>query len=309
MEIVIEKDKAWAKANKTLERRNFGVKKGDKILLDPIEVAYLLIKSNAKVKFKGKAINIEDVFNWAKEKRKNFMCYYFVYEDLRNRGYKVRLKGDFLVAKNVFYPISEKVRIKIPQLNEMLKNLEQLILAIVDEESEITYYKAYKIDFLGKHEESLEKIKGYFIEDRVLTHNIEIFTKFFYGSEKNGVVSLSLIESLYLAENGWLEGVDVEKLYKLVDRRKYEVYKDLKKRNFVVKTGFKFGSDFRVYDKVETIKDLPHSKYLVTVADDRDIAMSEIVRCVRLAHNVRKKMIFVFKENGENYVAIERIRV
>ena len=121
-----------------------------------------------------------------------------------------------------------------------------------------------------------------------------------------------MIESLYLAEKGFLEGVEVKELQKLVgdNFRKYEVYKDLKRRKFVVKTGFKFGSDFRVYDKVESIDDLPHSKYLVTVVDDRDISMGEIVRAVRLAHNVRKRMVFAFK-NGDRecYLTVERIKV
>ena len=311
MEIIIEGDKAWTKAIKTMERRGFGVRKGDKVILDPVEAVYLFIKSNATVKIKGKVCGIEEILSWAKNKRKDFMCYYFVYEDLRNRGYRVRPSGDFLVARSVFYPISEKVELKVPELSKKVKNLDQLILAIVDEESEITYYKIYLIDPHGEQEESLIKIRGYLVEDRVITQNTDIFTKFFYGSEKDGIVSLSLIESLYLAENGFLEGVDLKKLYELLEKnvRKYEVYRDLKSRKFVVKTGFKFGSDFRVYHEVESVSDLPHSKYLVTVVDDKAMSMGEIVRAVRLAHNVRKKMVFAFKDKEEKYLVIERVKV
>lgn len=311
MEIFIEGDKAWVKTNKNLERRGFGVKRGDKIILDPVEVVYLFIKNNAKIRDATKKYDIGEVFEWAKGKKRDFLCYYFVYEDLRERGQKVKPSGSFLIGRQVFYPISEKVTVKIPELNKLLKNFGEIILAIVDEESEITYYKAYQTDFFGEQEEKLEKIRGYFVEDRVITQNTEIFTEFFYGSEKNGMVSLSLIESLYLAENGLLEGIKFEDLYKLIKNnlRKYEVYKDLKRRKFVVKTGFKFGSDFRVYDKVEGVKDLPHSKYLVTVVDDKEINMSEIVRAVRLAHNVRKKMVFAFKEVDEKYLMIERVKI
>ena len=314
MEIIIEMDRAWVKANKTLERRGFGVKKGDKIILDPVEVVYLFIKNNAKVK-KKKNLSINEVFEWAESKRKDFSSFYFVYEDLRDRGYKIKPSNNFLIGKRVFYPISERVEISIPELNRLLKNFEEVVLAIVDEESEITYYKVYEIDFYGEQEEKLEKTEGHFIGDRVITRNTDVFNRFFYGSEKNGIVSLSLIESLYLVENGWIDisGIKFDNLYNKIRRegnlRKYEVYKDLKRRKFVVKTGFKFGSDFRVYDKVEGVKDLPHSKYLVTVVDDRRISMSEIVRAVRLAHNVRKKMIFAFRENGERYLAIGRVKV
>ncbi|RLI77613.1 tRNA-intron lyase [Archaeoglobales archaeon] len=311
MEIIVEGDKAWTKTNKNLERRGFGVKKGDKLILDPVEVVYFFIKNNAEVRDRRRKYDINDVFEWAKEKRRDFLCHYFVYEDLRGRGYRVKLSNDFLIGKYVFYPVSERVKIKIPELNKLLRNFGEIVLAIVDEESEITYYKVYQIDFFGEQEEKLEKIRGYFVEDRVVTQNIEVFTKFFYGSKKNEIVSLSLIESLYLAENGWLEGVEFKDLYRLIkdNLRKYEVYKDLKRRKFVVKTGFKFGSDFRVYDKVESIEDLPHSKYLVSVVDDREISMSEIVRAVRLAHNVRKKMVFAFNDGIEKYLVIERVKV
>ena len=209
MEIIIEGDKAWVKANKNLERRGFGVKRGDRIILDPVEVTYLAIKNNAKVRVKGakKEYDINEIFNWTKDKMKDFLCYYFVYEDLRERGHKVKPSDGFLIGRYVFYPISERATIRVPELNQLLKNFSEIILAIVDEESEITYYKVYQVDFFGEQEERLEKIKGYFIEDRVITQNTEIFTKFFYGSEKNGIVSLSLIESLHLVENGSLEGI------------------------------------------------------------------------------------------------------
>jgi tRNA-intron endonuclease len=147
-----------------------------------------------------------------------------------------------------------------------------------------------------------------------LTQNTEIFSRYFYGSEKGEMVALSLIESVYLAEKGALKLINADK-NELLRRarevevnfdRKYEVYRDLKSRNLVVKTGFKFGSDFRAYKKVEDVNDLPHSEYLVDIADDRDLRLSEVARAVRLAQNVRKKMVFAY---DEGYLCIERVRV
>jgi len=86
--------------------------------------------------------------------------------------------------------------------------------------------------------------------------------------------------------------------------RKYAVYSDLKRRGFVVKTGFKFGSEFRVYRKVESVDDLPHSEFLVDIADD--LRLTDLARAVRLAHSVKKKMVFAF---GEKYLCFERVKV
>jgi tRNA-intron endonuclease len=44
----------------------------------------------------------------------------------------------------------------------------------------------------------------------------------------------------------------------------------------------------------------------VDIADDRDLRLSEVARAVRLAQNVRKKMVFAY---DEGYLCIERVRV
>ena len=81
----------------------------------------------------------------------------------------------------------------------------------------------------------------------------------------------------------------------------------MKERDFVVKTGLKFGSDFRVYEYVS--EEIPHSKYLVNVFR-KPIPAFEIVRAVRLAHSVRKTLVFACKDGERNrYIAVERIKV
>jgi tRNA-intron endonuclease len=73
----------------------------------------------------------------------------------------------------------------------------------------------------------------------------------------------------------------------------------------VVKTGFKFGSHFRVYEEIPG-KDSYHSRYLVHVLiDDREVRLPEISRAVRLAHGVRKEMVFahVLDERVEYFEA------
>ena len=90
---------------------------------------------------------------------------------------------------------------------------------------------------------------------------------------------------------------------------KYQVYKDLRDRNLVVKTGFKFGSHFRVYKKVGGLELVPHSEYLVhAIPQDYIFHLQAVSRAVRLAHSVRKQMVFAYPEGEVKYLEIRRLR-
>jgi len=301
-------DFAVVKAKKNLERRGFGVKRGDKIYLHPLEAVYLQVKGIEKFG------ELEEVLEWAESRVEDFSTYYFVYEDLRDRGNRVKIQGELLLTKKPYLPISERRTIRIEEVAEKARNFDELRLAVVDEESEITYFRVYEPEMTGEQGEELPDIIGILSGEFVITKQTEVFSRYFYGSEKGEIVTLSLIESLYLLETGKLRLVNADKA-RLVEKarevernfdRRYEVYKDLKERGFVVKTGFKFGSEFRVYRKVESVDDLPHSEYLVDIADDKEIRLIDLARAVRLAQSVKKKMVFAF---GENYLCFERVKV
>lgn len=301
-------DFAVVRAKKNLERRGFGVKRGDRIYLHPLEVVYLQVKGIERFG------ELEEVLRWAESRIEDFSTYYFVYEDLRDRGNRVKIQGELLLTKKPYLPISERRVIRMGEIAEKARKFDELRLAVVDEESEITYFKVYEPEMMGEQTEELPEINGVLSNEFVITTQTEIFSRYFYGSEKGGFVTLSLIESLYLLEAGKLKLMNADKA-KLVKRarevernfdRRYEVYRDLKERGFVVKTGFKFGSEFRVYKKVESVDDLPHSEYLIDIADEKEIRLIDLARAVRLAQSVKKKMVFAF---GENYLCFERVKV
>jgi tRNA-intron endonuclease len=107
-----------------------------------------------------------------------------------------------------------------------------------------------------------------------------------------GRLELSLVEGLYLVDRG----------------SKCKVYADLRERGHIVKTGFKFGAHFRVYGRGESIT--KHSKYLVHVVPETEVyPFHEVSRIVRLAHGVKKDIIFaVVDDEGDiTYYKIERI--
>lgn len=82
----------------------------------------------------------------------------------------------------------------------------------------------------------------------------------------------------------------------------YAVYEDLVKRNLIVKTGFKYGANFRAYRK--SMSD--HAEYLIHVIEDSD-QWYKISRAVRISHGVRKSMIFAGIGEGKvQYVLVSR---
>jgi tRNA-intron endonuclease len=87
---------------------------------------------------------------------------------------------------------------------------------------------------------------------------------------------------------------------------KLSVYTDLRRRGCIPKTGYKFGHHFRVY-----LGGKSHSEMLVhAFGMDARPPMSLIARSVRLAHSVKKKMLFacVYPERIR-YIEFGRIKL
>ncbi len=91
--------------------------------------------------------------------------------------------------------------------------------------------------------------------------------------------------------------------------RRYNVYRDLRSKGYVVKTGFKFGVHFRVYEKSEFTED-SHSSFLVhAVSEDDTMSFPDLARAVRLTQSVKKKMMFavVDHEGDVTYYMVDRV--
>jgi tRNA-intron endonuclease len=147
-----------------------------------------------------------------------------------------------------------------------------------------------------------------------------------YGKEVSGRLELAFAEALYLLEKGRIrlkKGRRLVKFNQLLelalerDRRiheKYTVYKDLRDRGLVVKTGFKFGSDFRVYQRGVGVKKGPkgygeHTKWIVfTIPEDYTCSFAELSRAVRLAHSIRARMLWSIVDNESNVTYLEAVR-
>ena len=129
----------------------------------------------------------------------------------------------------------------------------------------------------------------------------------FYGKKEGKVLYLSLIEAAYLIENKKLDvGMRfedfIEKSSKLVDRflTKYYVYRDMKKRGYLLKTALKYGADFRVYEK-GAIPGKEHSKWILfAVNENESFIWQKFAAMVRVAHSVKKYlMIGIVDDEGD----------
>jgi tRNA-intron endonuclease len=186
---------------------------------------------------------------------------------------------------------------------------------------------------------TMEKIwEGELIENRVVVAGedaVRLYDDHGYGKpvpeDKPKRVELDLIEAAYLVEreklsvfqkeDGKKKKISVEDMMRIGANvvnefhPQFVVYSDLRERGFLVKTGFKFGAHFRVYERGVKLKRGPkaeheHTKWVVhAVAEESAFSLPELSRAVRLAHNIRATFIWavVDKESDVTYYNIQRI--
>jgi tRNA-intron endonuclease len=167
-------------------------------------------------------------------------------------------------------------------------------------------------------------------EDKVLVFDKweQVYEPGFYGKQLGDRLELALIEALVLLKRGRIrvlkngEPMKFEDLYNHavnIDKRmphRYRVYEDLRERGLVVRTGFKFGCDFRVYERGVQLKKGPksakeHTKWIVfSVPEDFTCSFQELSRAVRLAHNIRARMLWAIVDNEGDctYYIVQRMK-
>lgn len=328
------------------EQGYFGRPSGKGLELSLVEAAYLLDRSRIKISTDATSSKDEldfiAFFQAASSLEKGFEFRYVVYKDLRERGYYVQPgRPDFRVYPRGGHPgktpaefyvlvISERMPLPLKEIIEPVRVAGQmrkkLMLAIVDEESDITFYEAKEKSLRGNEGEEESGGMATLLADRVALWDVAASKRLhehgFYGKPVGERLQLSLVESAYLLEKGMIQLIDRSgnplNLEGLKERArqvesdfdlKYKVYRDLRENKLVVKTGFKFGTHFRVYKHVEGPSKVPHSEYLVhTVPVDHIFLPPVLSRAVRLAHSVRKQMVFAYPEDGVKYLEIKRLK-
>ncbi|MFB6198361.1 MAG: tRNA-intron lyase, partial [Halobacteriaceae archaeon] len=236
---------------------------------------------------------------------------------------------DFIVHPRGTGPREGEVLHRISVVDEReciaFRNIQGITLAVVDEESDITYFETSRFEPNGVVKSKPPQASGELFGDRILVWDppVELHERRFYGqllsnrSGETGPLQLSLVEGAHLATQGQLELVSNEE--SIVKRgrtvegehfdRRLRIYQELRSRGLVPKTGFKFGADFRVYGEFTTVEEMGHSDFLVRViSPDYEVAPRDLALDVRLAHGVRKQMVFARPTEDEIcWLAVSRL--
>ena len=149
-----------------------------------------------------------------------------------------------------------------------------------------------------------------------------LHSKSHFGEKVSEKIQYSLLEALFLAENGKIEissnnkkipEKELLKKFQKFDKRinlKYPVFKDLRSKGYVVKTALKFGADFRVYEKGKKPGE-EHAKWVVfTDFESAKLTWHEFSAKNRVAHSTKKNLLLaiVDEESDVTYYEVKWVK-
>lgn len=320
---------------------------GAGLTLDRYEAVYLSEMSRVDLRGPGgRTVAWPTVFRRAVRADPGFAVRYLVYRDLRQRGYVVRAspppvaftvlpRGGVLHKTPSRYwieAISERVPFDLAHLFDLAERAQTakklLLLGLVDEESDLTYYRVRRPTPTGALPSRAlsHPAEGWLSEDRVTVHDpaavVELGKQLAYGSRVGDRLELSLLEAAYLGSTHQLSlrdsksgrRVPLDRLERRARRleplffERLAAFRDLRERALVVKTGFKYGAHFRAYPRSP---DHSHARYLIRAAPASHVASwPEVAGGVRVAQGVRKEFLIagVRPDSQVRFLSLERVR-
>lgn len=152
----------------------------------------------------------------------------------------------------------------------------------------------------------MKKITLYLLKDKIFSNEKEAFDlqeSQNFGEKVADKVFYMLEEAFYLFKknkaiikeiNG--RQIDKDNLMKKLNKTqkdfltRYIVYEELKNKGYRIKSGFKFGTDFRIYEKNK--KKNKHSRWLCNCVNEREkYSWIDFSSKVRVSHSTRKKLL------------------
>jgi tRNA-intron endonuclease len=154
-------------------------------------------------------------------------------------------------------------------------------------------------------------------EDEKLVHEL---AERGFGEKQGARMLLGDVEALYLLEKKKIalgrggKGLTFKSLFSRLGRQRkdiairYAVYKDLRFKGYFVRISYKDDKYLRVYEKGVRPVD-GHSAWVIQPVESKwKAGISDISKAVRLAHSVRKKVVWAAVENDEiSYFKLEKI--
>ncbi len=284
----------WAEEIETAEKLTrdfFGDRKKNKVFLLPEEAMYLMMFRRASVlDKKGREIDFNTLARNFIENEPRLFIRYNAYRDWRDRGLVIRRFNENVQGKH-----SKKTYKKYPSQKFKPHKLR----------AKVYWYPDSLFSVLDNEEAGREIFEKYWLGQYGV-----------YKQERGRQSKLDFFETIFLAKHFGVQIVNNETgkkmtyeqvLEEVVKKREYakqlyEIYEDWRTKAYVVKTGFKFGSHFRIYfpgaSPVKEDKWI-HSRHVLHVfPKEQKLLISEWSRAVRVAHGVKKTFILGIPEFG-----------
>ena len=153
------------KLQQQLNQKGYGEMTESKLLLKSFESLYLLFTDRLTI-FKGKKnVDFDSYLQICKKQDKDILTKFLVYRDLRNRGYTVKdglgFGSDFTVydkpfsqklpSKFLVFSLNEGKHEKISNMQKKIEKISKIgkepIIAVVQRQGEIIYYKISNMNF------------------------------------------------------------------------------------------------------------------------------------------------------------------
>ncbi len=269
-----------------LRGNHFGELRDGKLWLLPEEVLYLIDLQNGVVRHKGRTMGFEDILAEYAGKEPRFMIRYNAYRDWRDRGLVMKRADKGIRGTKK----SSRAR-RYPSRSMGLKRVH----------AHVSWDPGSALGVLED-----EKTGRTLFEDWWLGQSGV------YKQERGNVLKLNFFEVVLLSKHFGLKvldaslGKEVSAKHVMDDVAKrrefaktmYQAYEDWRMKGYIVKTGFKFGTHFRIYfpgaSPVKASRDgkWVHSKHVLHIFPrEEKLLISEWARAVRVAHGVKKTFI------------------
>jgi tRNA-intron endonuclease len=166
------------------------------------------------------------------------------------------------------------------------------------------------------------KIKAVLISEKISSNSKEaqdLFATKKFGEKSRDKIFYSLSEALFLVQDKKMEIEDyrnkilseneILRKFERIDKKfknKFIVFKDLRRKGYIVKTAFKFGAEFRIYEKRNG-----HSKWILfPVSENKSITWQDFSAKNRVAHSTKKNLLIaiVDEETKVSYYEIRWIQ-
>lgn len=214
------------------DSRGYGRPRGGDLELAPVEAAHLLFRGDIEhvPDHQGRALDFGGFLTSTAVSEVSFL----VYKELRDRGFYLSparpadTDGEFAVYPRGQGPWDDEVAYRVRAVSERESvpagELRALVgraaadgatgvLAVVDEESEVTYLELTEPAVEGETDHDLPRVAGRLLSDRVLVSDppTALYERAFYGQQVDpeGLVQLSLVEAASLADRDLLALEDV----------------------------------------------------------------------------------------------------